>query len=547
MTDARFADALDRAADSIAPAPNEFVTRYFDDPARFARECIDWGDDGGLAPYQERALRDLVRHKRLGLRAPHGTGKSCVASVAVLWFALTRDAAGRDWKIPTTASAWRQLSHFLWPEVAKWARRIRWDVVGRAPFDARTELLTLQLKLAHGAAFAVASDDPASLEGAHASSLLFVYDEAKAVPAGTFDATEGAFSGGGNDSGSEAFALAISTPATPTGRFYEICSRKPGLEDWHASRVTLDEAVAAGRIAPSWVEARARQWGRTSAVFLNRVLAEFATSDEDGVVALAYVEAAIERWRVLHPDCTAERHVASCSPGELTAVGVDVARSGADSTVLALRHGDAVTELRRHRHAVTTETTGFVKGVLDAYGGRAVVDVIGIGAGVVDQLREDRRFAKSVVAFNASEGTAEKDKSGELGFVNLRAAAWWRLRELLEPDSDADIALPDDDELIGDLVAPRWKVTSGGKIQIESKDEIRKRLGRSPDVGDAVVMALWEKRRGRGLTPQQQDAMAEAVRMNAMDLWRPNEFREIYRTVNDYGGSMPLSSPWRID
>jgi len=117
------------------------------------------------------------------------------------------------------------------------------------------------------------------------------------------------------------------------------------------------------------------------------------------------------------------------------------------------------------------------------------VDVIGIGAGVVDRLVE-QDFP--VEPFNASERTVRTDESGELGFTNKRSAAWWNLRELLDPDSQWDpISLPPDDNLIGDLTSPLWKVTSGGKIQLESKDDIKKRLNRSTDDGDAVVMAFW--------------------------------------------------------
>ncbi len=126
------------------------------------------------------------------------------------------------------------------------------------------------------------------------------------------------------------------------------------------------------------------------------------------------------------------------------------------------------------------------------------MDVIGIGAGVVDSLRDRPHLRKKVIAFNSSERTSRKDSSGELGFINTRSAAWWHLRERLDPDSPDDpILLPPDEELTGDLTAPKWWVTGSGKIQIEGKDELRKRLGRSPDVGDAVVMAFWLDARSR--------------------------------------------------
>jgi hypothetical protein len=95
-----------------------------------------------------------------------------------------------------------------------------------------------------------------------------------------------------------------------------------------------------------------------------------------------------------------------------------------------------------------------------------------------------------VIAFNASERTDDRDRSGELRFLNRRAAAWWHMRELLDPSLDAVVGLPDDDALIGDLCAPTWWINSSGKVQIESKDDIRKRLGRSTDAADAVIQAF---------------------------------------------------------
>ena len=106
--------------------------------------------------------------------------------MVILWFALTRD--GKDWKVVTTATSWLQLTKYTWPEVHKWARRIRWDIIGRDPFDDSRELLDLSLKLSTGQAFALASNDAAAVEGAHADHLLFVYDEAKTIPDDIWDA-----------------------------------------------------------------------------------------------------------------------------------------------------------------------------------------------------------------------------------------------------------------------------------------------------------------------------------------------------------------------
>jgi hypothetical protein len=468
------------AADRLDPRPHPYRDRRRD----FVRECFTWEPGEGPTPYQDEVLAKLDEGRRVALRGPHGIGKTGLLAWVVIHFWVTRD--GTDWKCPTTASAWRQLTKYLWPEIHKWLRRARWDVIGRRPIVDRTELLDLSMKGRTGEAFAVASNVPALIEGAHADHLLYVFDEAKAIPPETFDAAEGAFSGTG-----EALALAASTPGEPNGRFYEICTRKAGLEDWSVRHVTLEEAIAAGRVSREWAEQRRRQWGEHSAVYQNRVEGNFAASDEDGVIPLAWVEAANERW---HAWDEAGR------PGEFKGVGVDVARGGADETVLAPVYAtedlDAVAELRRYNERDTMAVAGRVGGLLSAAGrGFASVDVVGIGAGVVDRLRETHQLW-AIVAFNASEATTRRDSSGELGFVNVRSAAWWGLRELLDPGGAAaqagrHVALPPDDELTGDLVAPHWRVRSGGLIAVESKDDIRKRIRRSTDAGDAVVQVFF--------------------------------------------------------
>jgi hypothetical protein len=471
------------------------VSRYYHDPLAFAADCIDWRDLDGLTTYQTEIIGGLPSAKRMAVRGPHGLGKSAIAALTVLWFALTRDAAGTDWKIVTTAGAWRQLSAYLWPEIHKWSGRIRWDRVRDQPFT-RAELLNLNLRLSHGAATAAACTNPALIEGAHADALLFIYDESKAIPASTFDACEGAFSGTG-----EALALALSTPGAPAGRFYDIHSRRPGYEDWAARHVTLAEAIAAGRIDHDWAEQRSLQWGDQSSIYVNRVLGEFHAGDEDSVIPLAWAEAAVERW---HDWAAAGKR----DGGWPRTVGVDVARSGEDRTVLAVRHGPVITELRVSSKEDTMQTTGRVMAVLAGHEEAItpVVDVIGIGSGVVDRLREQD---VPVVAFNASEATKRKDITQELSYLNCRAGAWWNLREMLDPSGGPDVCLPDDEQLLSELSAPQWVITSGGKIQVESKDKVRERLGRSTDHADATIQAFWVTETGARPTARRWQTATE--------------------------------------
>jgi hypothetical protein len=137
---------------------------------------------------------------------------------------------------------------------------------------------------------------------------------------------------------------------------------------------------------------------------------------------------------------------------------------------------------------------GYVNGILDTWpSAYAMIDVIGIGAGPYDRLREQER---KVYAFNAAEATEMRDRSKELQFADKRSAAWWNMRELLDPAYDSEVALPPCDILTGDLTAPRrGKMTSAGKLRVESKDDIRKRLGRSTDDGDAVVTAFFPRKK----------------------------------------------------
>jgi len=455
-----------------------FKDAYWSNPVGFARDCIDWRSDGGLAVYQEDAISHLPEQKRVTVRGPHGLGKTTIAAIIILWFALTRD--GKDWKLVTTASAWRQLEKYLWPEVHKWARRLRWDVIGRKAFTHDQEVLHLSIKLSTGEAFAVASDNAELIEGAHADHLLYVFDEAKAIPDDTWDAAEGAFSTG------NCMALAISTPGEPQGRFYEIHKRAAGYSDWWVMRVTMDDAICAGRMDAAWADLRLRQWGEKSAVYQNRVAGEFAASDEDGIIALVWVEKSNERWQVRQDTGNWDA---------LTRLGCDIGRGG-DPSVLARRHGMAIKSFDEMNERDVMSVTGLIHGILTAHPQvEAAIDVIGIGAGVVDRLREFKEFANRIFGFNSSESTSRRDESNEIGFVNERAATWWEMREMLQNDL---IDLPPNNDLIGELTAPHYKQMSGGKIQVEAKEEIKKRLGRSTNYADAAIMSFWKKKTNGG-------------------------------------------------
>lgn len=460
-----------------------FGEKYFDDPAGFVMDCLIWnkGKHESPTPYQLEIMQALVENQRACVRGPHGLGKSALSAWTIWWFALTREALSLDWKIPTTASAWRQLTKYLWPEVVKWSRRINWHKVGRPEPKYKDEMTSRTLRFKYGEAFAVASNRSELIEGAHADHLLYLFDESKIIPGPTWDSAEGAMVS------ENALWLAVSTPGEPAGRFYEIQQKAKGYEDWWVRHVTLQEAVDAGRISTEWANDRLVQWGEMSMMYQNRVLGNFAQEEADSLIPLYWVELAMQRWH--------ERTHRGLGP--LTQLGVDVARMGGDKTVLAKRHDMTIAPLEKHGKFDTMQTTGLVVHHLVANPNLAcVIDAIGVGAGVFDRATEQFPNNANLTSFHPQEKTHFRDATDEWEFADVYSAAWWNLREMLDPDNPRKLpellALPPDEDLPAELTKPKWKTMSNGKIWVQRKEETKEELGRSPDSADAVVMCAWE-------------------------------------------------------
>ena len=203
------------------------------------------------------------------------------------------------------------------------------------------------------------------------------------------------------------------------------------------------------------------------------------------VIPMEWVLLAQERWN--------GRGTAVPPQGAaLTSLGVDVARGGDNQTILSKCYGYWFAPLLKYEGSETKDGFTLVQRVIEAVDGDPteatvfVFDIGGVGASPYD-IAKDSGF--NMDGFNGASKSFARDKSGRLEFVNRRAAAWWGFREGLDPNTGVPIALPPDPELVADLTAPRWELTPRG-IQVEKKDSIKERLGRSPDAGDAVVMAF---------------------------------------------------------
>jgi hypothetical protein len=377
--------------------------------------------------------------------------------------------------------------------------------------------------------------EESAFQGIHALKTLIIVDEACGILPNLWDQLASLASNIG------ARVLAIGNPTDPASFFYQVC--KPG-SDWHTIQIdalrtpnfsdagTADypltralmaaegipfstepvpEDVALKLVSPLYVEERIRAYcgftrnshlelprpelreelvkrTNASAMFLARVRGIFPTKASEGVIPLGWVTLAVNRW---HDWDDAGRPEL---PGRRM-IGVDVAYTGEDETVIAYGQGPVTERILTARKQDTVDTADQVHPYLDHPQAIAVVDVNGVGAGVFDTLNRRHRDGQvqgRAVPFNASSRTQRRDlTSGEFKFLNDRAAAWWRLRELLDPSRGSRLALPDDEALIEELTAVRPRTLTGGIIAVESKEEIRKRLHRSTDRADAVIQRYW--------------------------------------------------------
>lgn len=516
------------------PSAAEVAAREFEPKPDYDADPALWGKEVLKEHYwskQVEILTSLIENRYTAVRSCHDAGKSFIAArAAARWISLHDPGEAF---VVSTAPTSAQVSAILWREIQR--AHGRGSLAGTITTAGYPQWKLGGELVGYGRKPADYSDS--AFQGIHARYVLVIIDEACGVAKNLFDAADALATN------KNARVLAIGNPDDPTSHFASVC--KPdsgwnviGIDGLRTPNFTQDavewldcpdcrrigrtetltaqlfreesipyttEHVPEGLrdmlLSPLWVEERLHRWvglpneaqtlaetSSQSALFTAKVRGQFPTGDSEGIVPLGWVEAAMARYRDWK-----DAGSPLLPANERWVLGVDVARFGEDQTSVAIRQGHILREVRKYRKADTMETTGRVVAAMNPLANSlAIVDVIGVGAGVVDRLREQSR---PTIAFNASgSAKGKKDKTGEFEFVNLRAAAWWRMRELLDPAAGSKVMLPDSEMLKADLTTPRWKVMSGGKIQVESKEDIRHRLGRSTDEGDAVVMSFWQGR-----------------------------------------------------
>ena len=431
----------------------EFVREYRDDPVKFVVEVLG----AKPLPYQAEFLQAIADGERkMSVRSGHGTGKSTSASWAMLWYVLLRFPN----KVVVTAPTSGQLFDALFAELKRW--------INELPPQLKPMLTVksdrVELAAASSEAFISArtsrAETPEALAGVHSENVLLVVDEASGVPEKVFEAAAGSMSG------HNATTILLSNPTRSSGTFFESQTRLAG--SWWTRRWSC---VDSPLVSDEFVDEMRMRYGEESNAFRIRVLGEFPMADDDTIIPFHLVEAAINRDVV----------VDEAAP---TIWGLDVARFGTDKTVLAKRQGNVITEVNGWQGLDLMQTVGRVKAEFDGLPmsirpKEIMVDVIGMGGGVVDRLRE---LGLPVRGINVAESPSMGDT-----YTNLRAELWFKMRGWLE---QRGAKLPRDEQLIAELSTIRYSFMSSGKMKAESKDEMRKRGLPSPDFADAVCLTL---------------------------------------------------------
>lgn len=424
---------------------------------------------------QREIVRSVRDNRQTAVRSCHGPGKTFTAAAIVLWFLYCFPES----RVVTTATKWSQVKNLLWHEVNQLHQRARIQG-GLGGVCLQTQLYLPDGRYALGLSTRPGQEE--SFQGHHAPHILLLYDEASGIPEPIYEAGEGYMTTAG------ARKLLIGNPTRAEGAFYKAFhSERDKYSTHHISAFEcpaftgepVPQRIAPRLVSQEWVEERRSAWEGT-ALWDVKVEGNFSKRADDTVISLGQLEAALGREVVEPP------------PDRMAVVACDVARFGSDETVISTKVGQEVAfpEGGIYQGKDTVETAGRVKRVYNELRegrgqARVVVDDTGVGGGVTDILRAQ---GVPVTAFNAGETAIEED-----AYPNARSEAWFRGAEKL-----AEVSIPDDEQLAADLLSPKYKLDMHGRRQVEKKEETKKRLGRSPDRADSVLM-LFVPARDEGM------------------------------------------------
>lgn len=459
----------------------DLVHEYEADWNKYAAEVLAVNLD-----QQEQELLYLVEHnRRVSGRSGHARGKDYVAAVASTCFLYLNYPS----KVIMTAPTGRQVEAIMMAEIKKIHKNAIYPLGGR--------LLSDGIKFEDDPdwflmGFKAADKTTEAWTGFHSPNIMVVVTEATGILDVTFDAIEGILTGNSK-------LFIVYNPNQLSGEAYR-SSKSPlyktmKLSCLDAPNVIAKETVIPGQVDWLWIDEKIKKpgwvveideeevdktkydfqwegrWYRPNDLFRVKVLGEFPAESEDALIPLSWVEAANERWE--------ERSL----NGDKLRLGADIAGMGVDLTVFTHRYDDYVQKIEVFTKQDHMITAGKIK-IRLKNGGFAFIDTIGEGAGVFSRLHEQKANVVSVKGSESAKGLS--DITGEREFANMRAYTHWAVRDALDPEHGATLALPPIDELTQDLTEIRWLVRSKGDIIIEPKEDIKERLGRSPDYSDSL-------------------------------------------------------------
>lgn len=453
----------------------------------YAADPVAWNREKRSAflwSKQVEILTSVRDNRYTAVHSCHDSGKSWTAASAIAWWVDTHplDEVFAVWTAPT----YKQVSAIIGRELRSALKAA--GLPGRVGLDG--SYLIGERLVGYGRK--PADHDQSAFQGIHAKYVLVVIDEAGGVPESLFQAVDSLVTN------EHARVLAIGNPDDPESHFARVCDPESKLgHGWNVIHIDglqtpnfTDEQVPDKMrpllLSPTWVEERRARWGEDSSIFEAKVRGRFSKGHENSMVPARLVA----RARGIDPKLVDPDPTKPMGP----VFGCDIARDGADENVIISIHRGVVEIVARWHEADTTKTADRIQVEVASHPlAKAVVDGDGLGGPVVDILR---RRNVPVVEFRAGQ----KARHQPARFRNRRAEAWWGLRLKL---NDSLLSLPgkddgegvsdsDGDDLAADVSAVKRVQDADGRTGCEAKDEIRKRLGRSPDLGDALMMAASE-------------------------------------------------------
>jgi hypothetical protein len=450
---------------------DEFALECFADPLKFVLGAFPWqisgtvlADEGGPDVWQREVLEDIREHiisgssgYRHAIAAGHGVGKSTLSAFLILWFMATRVSP----QVVCTANTQQQLRTKTWRELAKWHKLC---VFGHLYKWTATMFYRLSdPETWFAAAVPWSLEKPEAFQGTHEKDVLIIYDEASAIPDVIWEATEGAMTTPG------AFWFPFGNPTRNTGRFKECFPGGRFMHRWQTRQIDATTAKKAdqGQIC-QWID----DYGEDSDFVRIRVKGLFPRSAAGQFIGDDLIALAHRRFREGMPMDTSLPIV----------MGVDVARYGDDRTVVLLRQGPMVLGKRIYRDINTMQTASYVVEMIEEHDPTTVfVDVVGIGAGVVDRLHQ-LGYRRMVVGVSGAEVAHDAAH-----YHNKRAEMWGKMREWLKEWARLD---PADRTLPPDLVGVEYGYDVRERLQLEKKDDMKKRGLASPDEADALALTF---------------------------------------------------------